>query len=364
MLQLKKRYILLLALVTISLACSAQKDTTNPFYLSLKPQYGFIIPHSASIRSISDFNPYGVELESGWHLMRQKDWEQCNCYSRAGFSILHINYNAPDILGSSTNLIAFAEPFFNYQGFLLTSVRMGVGASYISKVYDEETNPENLYFSSPLSFLVHIDVNLTRFVTDHWFLHAYFKYNHISNGGIDKPNKGMNFPTYGIGAGYSFDPVDFPEREKKGMNKPVPIIPSLQAFGTLRSTESDDNLLERKPAFGFIIKARRKITRINALNIGIEGAADYSVKEKMEDIQNPKDNKQLSLLVGHDFVFGKFIFSQYWGTYVYAPYYENKNFYQRYGLTFELAEDFNMGVTLKAHAEVAENFNVLMEYEF
>lgn len=364
MIKLIRVYILLIFAFFLAVPCWGQDTTSNPLYVSFKPQYGFIIPHSKSIRSISDYNPYGFEAETGWHLKGQNDWQRCNCYSRAGFSVLHINYNAPDILGSSTNLIAFAEPFFNYKGFVLTSIRMGVGASYISKVYDAETNPENLYFSSPLSFLVHVDVNLTKFITDRWFLNAYFKYNHISNGGIEKPNKGMNFPTYGIGMGYSFDPVNFKKREKREMERPIPIEPSLQVFGTLRGAETGEEITERKPALGFIVKARRRITRINALNAGIEGTADFFIKEKMKTVQNPRDYKQLSFLAGHDFVFGKFIFSQYWGTYIYAPYYENKHFFQRYSLTFQLFEDVNMGVTLKAHAEVAENFNLLLEYEF
>jgi hypothetical protein len=132
----------------------------------------------------------------------------------------------------------------------------------------------------------------------------------------------------------------------------------------LRGAETGEEITERKPALGFIMKARRRITRINALNAGIEGTADFFIKEKMKTVQNPRDYKQFSFLAGHDFVFGKFIFSQYWGTYIYAPYYENKHFFQRYSLTFQLFEDVNMGVTLKAHAEVAENFNLLLEYEF
>jgi len=349
--------------VMFSFSGNAQDGISNPFYVSFKPQYGFIIPHSGSIREISNYQPYGFEAEGGWHLLKNKDWERCNCYSRAGFSILHINYNAPGILGSSTNLIAFAEPFFNYEGFVLSSVRMGVGASYLSKVYDADTNPENLFFSSHLSFLVHLDVNLTKYLTDRWFLHGYFKYNHISNGGIAKPNKGMNFPTYGLGVGYSFDRVHFEEKEKKELKKPTPVIPSIQAFGTLLNTEQGDEIYENNLAMGVLFKGRKNVTRINALNAGIEGTVNYSVKEKMEEATTPADHKQLSALVGHDFVFGKFIFSQYWGTYIYAPYYENRNFFQRYSLSYELFENFRTGVTLKAHAEVAENFNLMVEYE-
>jgi len=362
---IKKKYwgLLFLGGIFLTLTLKGQDSLRNPMYFSVKPQYGFIIPHSSSIREVSDVHPYGFEVESGWYLVQQENWERCNCYSRAGLSLLHMDYRMPDILGSSTNFIAFAEPFFNYRGFVLSSVRMGVGVSYLSKVYDPDSNPRNLFFSSPVSFLVHIDVNLTKYISDRWFLNAYFKYNHISNGGIEKPNKGMNFPSYGLGVGYTFNQVQFADKPKKKLEKPVPILPSLQVFGTLRSTTPEDGFFDRKLALGMILKARRKFTLINALNLGVEGTIDYSVKDKMKDAQDPKDHKQFAILAGHDFTFGKFIFSQYWGTYLYAPYYSKKQFYQRYSLTFEFIENLKVGVTLKAHAEVAENFNLMLEYD-
>lgn len=341
----------------------SQDTLKNPAYFAFKPQYGFIIPHSITIRDVSGYNPYGLETEFGWHLTGANEWNRCNCYSKAGFSLLHANYNAPDVLGSSTNLIAFAEPFFNYKGWVMTSLRMGVGISYLSETYDAETNPENLFFSSPVSFLVHIDLNLTRFISDQWFVQAYFKYNHISNGGVEEPNKGMNFPTYGMGLGYSFHTPRFTEREKKALERPTPLISSLHTFGTIRNSAEGEETSRHRPAVGMAFKMRKNVSRINALNLGLEGILDFATREKIEKEGLDRDYKQFSLLLGHDFVFGKFIFSQYWGTYLYAPYYPKKNFFQRYSLTYNLFHRFRLGVTLKAHAEVAENFNVLVSYD-
>jgi hypothetical protein len=240
---------------------------------------------------------------------------------------------------------------------------MGAGLSYITKVYDEQNNPENLFFSSHLSYLVHLDVNLTKYITDRYFLFLYAKYNHISNGGVKKPNKGMNFPTFGLGMGYNFKTLDFPGKKKVPLEKPVPVIPVAGAFSTGRTIHTNEED-EYKLAVGLFAKGRRKISRLNALTLGFEGVYDRSLYNKDEARGSLVSNSYYSLLAGHSFVFGKFIFSQEWGTYLYAPFYEKQTFFQRYSLTYNIWNNLRAGVTLKAHAEVAENFNVLITYDF
>ena len=353
------RHLIWFVFLFFSFSAIAQDSTSNASFIGAKPQYGFIIPHSKSIRDISSSRPWGIALDYGWMLAQEKDWRRCNCYSRAGFSLFHANYANPDELGTSTNLIMFAEPFFNYRGDWMTSLRMGVGPSYISKIYDKEDNPENLFFSSHLSFLIHLDLSLLYRLTDQWYVSLYAKYNHISNGGIDEPNKGMNFPTFGAGIDYLMRPVDFKTRQ------PLPhedrgIIPSVEVFATMKNvTVGQDEVTERTFGYGVMLKARKRFTRLNGFNMGAEYLWDGEIRAKSD---KKHDHQQVSMLVGHDLTFGKFIFSQYWGTYLYAPYYE-KDFFQRYALTYQVTSRFRCGVTLKAHAEVAQNFNVLLTYD-
>ncbi|MFW6019810.1 MAG: acyloxyacyl hydrolase [Bacteroidales bacterium] len=359
-----RQILCVLTILLFFVSAEAQNKDANPLYLSFKPQYGFIIPHSPAIKDISDTNPFGFDMEAGWNLLQKKDWNRCNCYSRAGFLFNHTNFNYPEVLGASNNLSAFVEPYLNHRGFVLTSVRMGAGLSYITKVYDEQSNPENMFFSSPLSFLVHIDLNAVKYLSDNWFLHAYFKYNHISNGGSSKPNKGMNFPTFGLGAGYSFKKVNFKDREKIKSDIDGPVKLTTRLFGTLKQVDEENQLNDRNLSMGILLRGQKKFSAINAVNVGVEGVSDFAFKKKMEELSLSTDHRQISFLVGHSFVFSKFDFTQYWGTYIYAPAYENKNFFQRYSLSYEFFDNFSFGVTLKAHAQVAENFNLLLGYTF
>lgn len=338
----------------------AQEDATNPSYVSLKPAYGFILPHSKSIKHLSSSNPYGLEAEYGWFLLGDKDWKRCNCYSKAGLSMLYTDFNNPDILGKSYNLILFAEPILNYRGSWKVSIRMGAGISYLTNVYDSDDNDENLFFSYPLSYIVHLDVNFSRFLTDEVFLFLYGKYNHISNGGVKQPNIGMNFPMFGAGLGYTFKETKFEEKEKVPVEKPLPLTPYA---GVHMTAVSVDDERENVISIGTYFKARKKVSRLNAFSAGVEGIYDPSLYSAEEKASNFLVNSYYSFMAGHSFTFGKFIFSQEWGVYLYAPNYENRKHFQRYTLTYNLWDKISAGVTLKAHAEVAENFNVTLMYD-
>lgn len=363
----KNKYGLVFFLVfLISFAVWGQERRNNPFYVGLKPHYGFVVPHSRNVVDISSAHPYGTEIEAGFHLFARPDLSLREPLSKAGVSLMHVNFDYPQVLGSSTSLIVFAEPFINYSGFVLVSIRVGLGASYVSKVFDENSNPENLFISSHLSIMTHLDLYLSRYINRNWFVMAYAKYNHISNIGIKEPNKGLNFPVFGLGAGYAFDPVIFPEVSGKDAGQKLLTL-SASVYGSMYKSEGSDAIKDGKPAIGAMILAGTRVSRLNGFSLGLEGHANYRRKQQMEHENLPVDYRELSFLAGHELILGDFVFSQHWGTYIYAPYYgtdyQDKQFFQRYSFTYGLTENFSMGMSIRAHGKTALNFNLLLSYE-
>ncbi|MFW5767572.1 MAG: acyloxyacyl hydrolase [Bacteroidota bacterium] len=334
--------------------------------MGLKPHYGFVVPHSRSLVDVGSAHPFGTEIEAGFHLLARPDHSLREPLSKAGVSLMHVNFDYPQVLGSSTSVIVFAEPFINYRGFVLLSLRVGLGASYVSKVYDENSNPANLFISSHLSILTHLDLYLSRYINKNWFIMAYAKYNHISNIGIKEPNKGLNFPVFGLGAGYTFDPVIFPDvSEQPAWHNLLTLTASL--YGSMYKSEGSDAIKDGKPAIGAMILAGKRVSRLNGFSLGLEGHANYRRKQQMEQENLPVDYRELSFLAGHELILGDFVFSQHWGTYIYAPYYgtdyQDKHFFQRYSFTYGLTESFTMGMSIRAHGKTALNFNLLLSYE-
>ena len=335
----------------------------NPINIALKPQFGLILKHSSKVEHLTNTNPYGLELEYAWTMLKEKNWKQCNCYSKAGISFLYVNYNNPEIVGNSFNFIGFAEPFFIRKKRLLFSTRMGVGVSYLDKIYDTINNPENTFFSTHLSFFVHIDLNAYYQISNRYSLMCYAKYNHISNGGIKQPNYGMNFPMLGLGLSYSPEgTIVFPERVKQEF---LPeIFYQFYTFGMVKKINKDEYFPEKTSyMFGIYGLVGRTISILNGFSIGVEYLNDGSAKEEISRKNITADQQKISGIIGHHLLFGKFDFSQYWGTYIYAPY-KPQSFYQRYSLSYQFFKYIVGGVTLKAHGDVADSFNILIGLSF
>ncbi|MEE4197773.1 MAG: acyloxyacyl hydrolase [Bacteroidales bacterium] len=340
-----------------------QDEGKNPASIAIKSHYGLILPHSSKVEPLTHSHPWGVELEYAWIMLKESNWQQCNCYSKMGVSLFYVNYGNPDVVGSSYNLIGFAEPFLWRSGKLIFSARMGVGISFLDKIYDEQTNPDNQFFSTPLSFLVHLDGNIYYTLTGKWKLMLFAKYSHISNGGIKEPNYGMNFPTFGLG--FTYQPggkTDFKERDKEVFRPSF--FYGIYSFGTLESVSADDEHPEQSALVaGMYGLAGRAVSKLNGFSAGLDYVYDGAKKEELSRAGVSRDHQQLSLLLGHHLQFGKFDFSQHWGTYLYAPD-KPRNFFQRYSLTFRIGRHLALGATLKAHGDAADNFNVLVGVVF
>lgn len=343
----------------------ADRDTAaHAWYVGVKAHAGFIIPHSTEIINVSDTRPVGVQVDVGRINRSVKAWNKCNCYSQVGISFAYFNYQNPDILGSSYNLIAYMEPLLTYKPRLNARFRAGAGLTYLTEVYNADTNPTNLFFSSSLSGFLMVGFSAHYKISDQLNANLGIHYNHISNGGLQQPNKGMNFPTLNVGLEYMLKPFDIrPQPFKAAVDKRV--HPIAGTFGNLRSVPSSDagptvNLWQLG-VYGGIL---RKFTTTNAWLITAEVSHDASIQEKGKREGEDVSPWLFSLLAGHQFCFGRFGFSQQIGHYTYRDYEFRTNFFQRYGITYLVASRISLGISLKAHAAEAEQMDVRAAYVF
>ena len=285
------------------------QELNNPVSYAIKPQYGYIIPHSSRVEDISNTYPYGFEIEYARILLKEKNFQQCNCYSKAGVSFLFVNYANPEIVGNSYSIIGFAEPFLIKQQRFLLSTRMGIGASFLDHIYDKVDNPDNKFFSSHVAVIVHLDLNMYFKLSQNLYLMSYAKYNHISNGGLKEPNYGMNFPTFGIGLNYiSENNLSFPVKEKGEFNSKY--FKKIHIFGTVKRISKHDQYSEKAAVIiGISGIIGKTISKVNGFSVGVEYLNDGANKEKIMRDSLSLDHQQVSGLISHHLLFGKFDFS-------------------------------------------------------
>ncbi len=357
-------FVLFLSSLTTIAKSFAGDTIQTPVGIGISSHIGFIIPHSEAVKDISNTNPFGIETDFFSYLLKEKDWQRCNCYSKTGFSFMYIDFDNP-ILGNATNISAFLEPYISYKHRFTTSFKMGVGVSYISKIYDEINNPTNYFFSSHFSFIVYLNISAQYKINSNIGLKISANYNHISNGGQKKPNKGMNFPTASLGINYTLDKIEFKNREKTPTNINKKYFYSIETFGIIKFLGKSDGYDEKGTLiFGLSGRVSRTVSKLNALNFGLETISDGSIKEQVKRKNQNTDYHIFGALIGNEFIFGKFYFSQQLGIYLYAPYYADKLFFQRYSLTYKISEKILLGTTLKTHLHVADNFNIKLGYCF
>ncbi|MFW5820876.1 MAG: hypothetical protein ACOCWA_06275, partial [Bacteroidota bacterium] len=154
-------FLICLSFFTVQPSFTQVKDQDPVRAMGIRYHQSTVIQHSQKLSDeITNINPWIIETELAWHLRDKKTWSYCHCFPRTGFGLRHINFDNPDVLGSSVVLYGFIEPFINAGNKLNFSSRFGIGPAYLTKVFDDEENPENLFFGSPLSFIVLLNLGI------------------------------------------------------------------------------------------------------------------------------------------------------------------------------------------------------------
>jgi hypothetical protein len=364
---MKMIYRLLLAalLILCQLPSKVKADSLSVIYAGIQTHYGFIIPHSKSIEKVSNTNPFGFELSFNKFHNSFKDLHVFGTYWISGIKTGYFNFQNSPLLGSALTLTFFAEPFISFGEKYIVTIQGGAGFSYHNKIYDPTGNPENLFFSTKISFPLYVQARIKYKLYDKSFLTLSGCYNHISNGGMKLPNKGMNFPTLAVGLEYFCKP--FPEIQKfssppfepkKGISLTMQVLTSVKVLN-----ESAGYPEQAYFIYGLHSRISKQLGHIYAINSGAEIIFDGYLKESLKREQLDVDYKRFALTFGQDFLFGQVIFTQYLGFYIYSPYKARNSVYQKYEFSYMINENFLVGVYLKAHMQVADLMGICINYQ-
>ena len=339
-------------------------STSKPTFIGVSLDYGYVLQHTSSLREIGDAYPSAISLDWSKLMLTEKAWEFCNCFPRIGADAAFWNYDKKDILGYSIIAMGYIEPYFRTQKRLNLFFRMGLGGAYQTEPFNADTNPLNETYSTYLSFAIMAGFGVNYRLTNAWNLRFLAKYNHTSNGGVNVPNKGINFPSLSFGIAKSLVPVNYPNLDKVGER----LAPkdkerfTLSHFSGWSNARVEDK--DKFYVFGFSGKYSRWIGGRSALTAGTEVILDYSRKEQLKLNEKSNNFLQASALLGHEFWLGRVNFGQELGIYYFNDYRINDDVYQRYTLLYNFNPSFFAGFGLKAHRNVADFFDLRFGYRF
>lgn len=336
--------------------CQAHVYGQESHRLGIEGSYGFIIAHSESVRPLSQTNPFGFSLHYQYMNSSQNKWKNCNCFYYTGLQLSHHDFAFRDVLGSATSLSATFEPILWHNDKWSFNLLSGLGMSYLDNIYDPSDNPENIFFSAPISFLVFVTPKLEMHFADNWHAQLTLQYNHISNGGQSKPNKGMNYPMLGLGLTHYLQKSVLQEYPKQAKEQSWSWL--LETGLTHRQAQWRSG---RMPVISFLADRYRTVSNINALGFGMELTKDFS----LEVVQSRWEALMPSPFISHHFIFGRLDFSQRFAIYTQKPTgYIESRFYQRYAIHYRLFSNFSIGASMKVHGHVAENIDFRLGWRY
>lgn len=354
---------LIFIVLPFSILHSQEESANNIFYYNIRAHYGSIIIHSKDIKDIGKAYPRGLELSLVNQLTGKKSWESCNCYPRRGLTLGFWNFDNPEILGNGYLASFFIEPVFGGWKKWFFSIKAAFGVAYLTNPFDEQTNPYNFSYSTHISFPLHLGTTLNYRISTRSDVGFTVIYNHLSNGGLKEPNKGINWPS--IALSYDFKPNSYKLQkytsEKYVIDDEQRITGTFFLFGTGKQLNHSE--LTKYFIGGFTGHGSYRVGRLSAVTAGAEFEWDESDREEvLRDPNTNADHKKTALYAGHEFLLGKFTFSQAIAVYLYAPYNPNDPVYQKYTLAYSWNDKFSTGIGLKAHRHVADYLSLIVGY--
>lgn len=324
-----------------------QEKTAPLHYLTTTIYSGSLQIHSGKIEHFRGTRPYGVDVDWSWKFVSERAYALCQCYPSLGVTLSYRDFGNRS-LGHALAALFYVEPELLNSNLINLSFKMGLGLSYLSHAYDEETNPLNLTYSTNFAFPLMIGLVAEKPLGSGWGLKASGTFQHISNGGTSQPNLGINYSAIGLGISKKIDHRELPPPVNLPPFNPSNAISYWKA-GLISGLKEPVDGTSSYPVLSLFGEYTRQFARINAWNAGVMGEFDHSRR-----FVSGFNRSRVSITAGHRFILGRFSFGQLAGVYLWSGHPTKAPWFQYYTLDFNLTEIIQAGVGLKAHGKVAE----------
>jgi hypothetical protein len=153
-------------------------------------------------------------------------------------------------------------------------------------------------------------------------------------------------------------------RSKEKFWENYPLRWDVGIFGIAKRGTDENGNNHRMPLIGGSIQCSKQVGRINMLTLGAELYGDKSLRMQLKRDSVDVSAVRAGFLVGHDFLLGKFVFTQRFGIYVFdqTPYYDRV--YHRWGIHYFMNKHLGIGMQLKAHRHVADFVDLRITYSW
>lgn len=321
--------------------------------------YGSIFAHSPEVENTKGARPFGIEMGMEWRSYSPKMYQQFRQYPAYGLALSYYDF---DFGGLGRSLISYGYfcPMLSAHRRLEIRPKFGMGLAILSNPYHPTRNPSNASYSLPVSVYLQLGLEMYTYLSSKIAIGAGIHYQHVSNGGLKLPNKGINWPTFSMGIKLRprcIQPPKVPDRasfQRVG----YPIMYLLMGGRNVTS-----GALDWRWIYGLGGTWEYRFAQGHSMGIGVEVFEDRTLRHAL-DIAGRTSSGSLrtGVLIMHEFILGKLCFGQYLGWYPYRHQDLYPAWYQRYVLSYALTTHLRIGASLLAHLNVANYPDIRLIY--
>lgn len=351
---MKNCLLLLLSLLIFKCGTAQENDNKDILITSIRYHYGVVLPHHKSISYLVNDQIRAVELNFGLLPSTNRYWSKLYNQPEIGLGFYHGSLGNKEILGKTSALFPYIN--FNLKNFRKGNLRLqtGLGVSYTKKHFHPTENYKNLAIGSKFNAFFKILLSNSYHLSNRWSVNTGIGFQHLSNGSINVPNKGLNMATANIGIQYNFKEVPHNLKSSNNFTKLENELVFVFSGGIKQSSKVDDNKYftgSISSSYSFGINTKQRI------GFGIDLFYDEAANRGIWDL-NPKtdfeDRFSQAIILTHDLAIQKFSIITHIGIYTLYQTKPDKPIYTRVGLRYNVNDKIVTNLSLKAHLGKAD----------
>lgn len=344
--------------------CLGQDREKPTWSFGVNPYYGGVLRYKPEMPKLKMTNLYGFEFYANKITNGSKPWQSRFNYPHVGFAAEYYNYGDPQELGEVYSASTYLDFTLNPKKRSQWRLNIGTGLVYSTKTFNAETNPENKAISSKISYILRGTIHYEIQLNPHYYLNLNAAFRHYSNGKLNIPNNGMNFPITGLGLRYVVHPQNVTYYKDTVSHFDKHIKFNLMVSNSWREVLQEDY---KHKANTISLYLSKRFTKFNALLLGVDGflydkasvqraLSVWKSKNGLPPEYKPSDDgRQLAITAGTEVYFGRISVIVQGGYYIYKPQkMYDATWYQRYGLKYKVINHLFSQITLKAHSRTAD----------
>lgn len=343
------RNLLLTILLLVTTVLFGQKKQVD-HSIQLKSKIGYLMAHRPVMNALQQGHVWGFELNYKMNFKGTREWQRVYKYPSLCFGVQYYNLGYEEVLGHAIAVYPYLElPFINRDGYGL-NFNIGLGYGYITKKFDQETNPMNLAVGTHSNAIIQLGASFRK-TFKRTSISVGFDFTHFSNASSELPNLGLNIPNFYIGL-------------EQTLNEPVKKLePELKKYkGISFHAQISGFYKERYPTGG----QKFPVVNISAFmnnRFNYRSAIDYGFDVMYNGANgNPAfgdkhsfwETVQFGAFAQHNFIINELRILLGMGVYIKDDLKLNGLFYNKVGLRYYLKKNWYFNVNLKTHYAKAD----------